>query len=263
MNWEYIRGLFDGDGSAYVSVVTNARNGLRGRYVFCSNSKEFLDNVRSFIDDNLGTNGKIYMYDGRCGQLTYFRKEDTILIGLELLAGYLHKRDAVEKVMVANEWSDDFSSVVNDITVDYICGFFDADGGVFCSARGTVVVAFYNKRLQILTDIKEFFNMRNKICTLANTNKEPDYVLSTIAKEKAIEILEALRNGCVYKYDGIVEGLFWLNKIYSRNWKHWIDSDLKILSDNTMLSVWELSAILDKSPTAISCKRRAGDELDF
>ena len=69
MNWEYIRGLFDGDGSAYVSVFTNARNGLRGCYVFCSNSKKFLDNVRSFIDDNLGTDGKIYTYAGRCGQL--------------------------------------------------------------------------------------------------------------------------------------------------------------------------------------------------
>ena len=140
-----------------------------------------------------------------------FRKEDTILIGLELLAGYLHKRDAVEKVMVANEWFDDFSSVVNDITVDYICGFFDADGSVFISGRDVVRVAFSNKNFILLSDIRDFFSMNTKIYVMTHNNL-PDYQLSTEKRAKVLSILEALESGSVKRHDAVVSGILRLNK---------------------------------------------------
>lgn len=63
--------------------------------------------------------------------------------------------------------------------------------------------------------------------------------------------MEALKSNCAKKYDGIVEGISWLNKIYKKDSHIWSDLDLKILRNNVQMSVWEMSKILDRRPSSI------------
>lgn len=252
MNWDYIRGLFDGDGSAYIE---NNHQNPQGFLVFYSNDKTFLEDVRCFIDDELNMIGKIYLTREVNYRLRYQKKKEVIELGLQLLSGYLHKKDVVEKVLYSIGHFMESLSTNDVITLSYICGFFDADGSVFRSGRGDVVVAFANKNKTLLCDIRKFFDMENKIYILKH-NKLPDYVLSVVKKAKVLSILKALRSDSVLKCEKINDGIFWLSKTYKNSYKKWSDLELEIFKFNSHLDVWNLSELLGRSPQAITCKRR-------
>ena len=212
MNWSYIRGLFDGDGTAAFDCHNEKRN-CYGTFSFYSNDRDYLERVSCFINNKLDTVGRFYFASrDNCWQLSYFRRMDVIKIGLQLISGYLCKRNVVIEQIRQNGYSMKLSSIDKDITLSYICGFFDADGSVFISGRGVIRVAFSNKDLTLLSDIRDFFDMKTKIYVMTH-NTLPDYQLSTEKRSKVLSILEALKSNCVKRYDKIVDCITQLSKM--------------------------------------------------
>lgn len=210
MDWDYVRGLFDGDGCALTKFCNN--KDYYGILCFYSNDKHFLDKIKYFIDNELGICGA-FIFDRRTGvwKLDYRRKKDVIKLGLKLISNYLRKRDAVLKQIRLNGYVKKAPLPNRDISLEYICGFFDADGSVFLSGRGIVRVAFSNKDLTLLSDVKDFFCMDTKIYVMTH-NRLPDYQLSTEKRSKVLSILEALRSNCIKRREGIIDGISKLDK---------------------------------------------------
>jgi len=210
MNWDYVRGMFDGDGSAFSAFRNN--KDYYGTLTFASNDKAFLNKIKHFIDNELDIVGRFSFYKTTMVWTLYYgRKKDVIELGLKLASGYLRKRDAVLKQVHLGGYVMEVPLPNRGISLEYICGFFDADGSVFLSGREVIRVAFSNKDLILLSDIRDFFGMDTKIYTMTH-NTLPDYQLSTERRNKVLSILGALKSNCVKKYDDIVDSISQLNE---------------------------------------------------
>lgn len=207
VNLDYVRGYFDGDGSI---VPQNSYMAL----VFYSTNMDYLNRIRNFLNTTFNLEGRIYRNkrDSVC-LLRYYRKNGVVNLALGLLSGYLHKRENVIKAIRLCGYEGKIPESESKINLDYICGFFDADGSVVFTGRGTVRVAFSNKRISLLSDIKDFLLLDNKMYVMKH-NRLPDYQLATEERSRVFTILELLQSGCILKYDAIQKGIIQLNEVF-------------------------------------------------
>lgn len=119
------------------------------------------------------------------------------------------------------------------MNLDYISGFFDADGSISIGYdskkskyRSRIKIDFTNTKLSILLEIQKFFLNNYNIKLFLSTkparkeNHLTSYTLSTSSSQKSLEICKLLNSYHPIKLHRINTVLKYHNKVTKRNGKY-------------------------------------------
>jgi len=150
MNWEYIAGFFDAEGTLWIK-------GHYTHFQIVNTNRKVLETIKNFIGfgnlyirtfrGNHWGEKKIYVYQ-------VCKKTDVIFIAKNIVKYCLIKR---EKLLELFKFLDvEFQSVQPKISYPYLAGLIDGDGSIIKTGQGYWTISISSKDKELLEKIKDF-----------------------------------------------------------------------------------------------------------
>ena len=186
MDFSYIAGFFDAEGTAYYFSQKNIKI---GRFQFVNTNHLVLEEIKKFLNA-----GYIYIFTNYehfgkkpIYRLNIYKKEDVIRIAKEILNFSLIKRKKLLELLNFLGISYDIQPTIN---WSYLAGLVDGDGSITIQPY-YVSLNIISSDLEALNFIKDFLKVGN---IYVNKNKENGKIVYNLRVKKLENLLPVLEN---------------------------------------------------------------------